>query len=124
MKFIIAGSRKCGQTSHMIYDYSLLVDIIDNIIKKHSIIITQVISGNANGPDKAGEYWANENGIELIVKKPDWSIGRHAGLIRNQQMAAIADGLIALYDGSSKGTMHMISTMRKDQKPVYVEIVN
>ena len=35
-------------------------------------------------------------------------------------MADTADVLIAFWDGKSKGTMHMINTMKQQHKPVFV----
>ena len=40
--------------------------------------------------------------------------GNSAGMIRNSQMADYADGLIALWDGESRGTKNMIETASKN----------
>ena len=42
-----------------------------------------------------------------------WDVdGRRAGFVRNEEMAQVADGLVAFWDGASPGTGHMIATMQ------------
>jgi hypothetical protein len=123
MKAVIAGSRNCGKISDKSWDYQKLVSIIDKVVIENNLKITTVVSGNANGPDIAGEMWARQNGVGIEMFKPDWSKGRGAGFARNAEMAVVGDILIALYDGKSNGTKHMIEQMKKRNKPVYIEIV-
>ena len=118
MRVIIAGSRMCGLVADNTWDYDFLVDEIDQVIKDNGLEVTEVISGNANGPDKAGEIWAEENGVPVTVMKPNWKTGRGAGLTNNKTMAQKGDALIVIYDGSSRGTAHMINTMKRMNKPV------
>ena len=114
MKTIIAGSRN-------ITDYSQ----VEAAVKAASWEVTEVISGGARGVDELGEWYATSNNIPLRIKPADWSrFGRAAGPIRNQEMAEIADALIAVWDGESRGTAHMIETMRKKTSNVYVHITN
>lgn len=57
--------------------------------------------------------WAVSNGKEIERYPAEWNrYGRSAGYRRNEQMAKIADALIALWDGQSKGTQHMIRLAR------------
>ena len=46
--------------------------------------------------------------------------GKSAGFIRNADMGAYADAAIIFWDGESKGTKHMIQTMKKLDKPYYI----
>ncbi len=57
-----------------------------------------------------------------IKKFPaNWTAyGMSAGYKRNQQMAENADALIALWDGESKGTKHMIDIAT--QKGLWVHV--
>ena len=125
MKIIIAGSRS-------INDYNT----IKKAIKDSSFDITEIVSGNANGVDKLGEKYAKENNISVKIFKPDWKnitikgaivkenkYGKYnakAGIDRNEQMGDYADGLIAIWDGKSNGTKHMINYMKKKGKEVYI----
>lgn len=112
MKVIIAGSRD-------IEDYEL----IDVAVRESGFTVTEVVSGTARGVDKLGERWAEEYNIPIKRFKPDWSIGRSAGIIRNTEMASYADALIAIWDGYSRGTKHMIDYAKSKGLMVYVLIM-
>jgi hypothetical protein len=99
MKTIIAGSRN-------ITDYSLVREAISRI----DWDITEVVSGMAKGVDSMGSFWAMQNNIPVAEYPADWDRhGKKAGVIRNVVMAKHADALIAIWDGKSRGTGHMIS---------------
>ena len=73
-----------------------------------------IVSDHASGADALGERYAQERGYETEVYPADWKTnGRAAGPIRNAQMAAVADALIAFWDGKSRGTKNMIDTATK-----------
>lgn len=113
MRIIIAGSRT-------ISDYSLLC----RAIQESGFVITQIISGMSRGPDRLSIRYGVENKIPIIKVFPDWkTYGKQAGFIRNEQMAKIADGLIAIWNGYSKGTYHMIRTAEKKGLKVYITTV-
>ena len=120
MKTIIAGSRAIGRLSQRTWDYERLIALIDEAVSDSKISITQIISGGAGGPDRAGEMWAAENDIEIVSMKPNWALGRGAGLIRNGEMVERAEALIALYDGQSRGTADTIAKMRRKGCEVFV----
>ncbi len=110
MKVIIAGSRD-------LTDYSEITKAITNSKFK----ITEVVSGAARGVDKMGERWARENGVSCKQFPADWKgQSKQAGYLRNVRMADYADALIALWDGKSKGTRHMINIARRKKLWVYV----
>lgn len=101
MRIIIAGSRTL-EDKHGVFQ------ILNNCIP--SWPITEVVSGTARGIDKLGEQWAESKGIPVKRFPADWN-GPHkkaAGFIRNEEMAAYAHGLIAIWDGKSNGTRDMI----------------
>ncbi|MCK5560131.1 MAG: DUF2493 domain-containing protein [Thermoplasmata archaeon] len=113
MKIIIAGSRQ-------ITDYDLLLAAIS----ESGFEIDQVISGAAQGVDALGERYAAENGITLVSKPAQWhAFGPRAGFIRNVEMANCADGLIALWDGKSSGTRHMVKTAYGKNLAVYIKLI-
>lgn len=110
MKVIIAGGRE-------ITDYDFLLKAVLDA----NFDITTVVSGGARGADTLGERFAAEAEVELVRFPADWDKhGRAAGPIRNAQMGDYADALIALWDGQSRGTKHMIDYATKKGLKVYV----
>ena len=93
---------------------------VKEAVTQANFLITEIVSGCANGVDELGELYADEISVPIKRFKPNWSIGKHAGFIRNVQMANYADGLIAIWDGESRGTKHMIEEMKKRNKKIYV----
>lgn len=82
-----------------------------------------VVSGGAQGADMLGECWAKKNNVRCELYPAQWNThGRKAGYLRNQQMAGVADGLLAFWDGKSRGTMHMINIAR--DAGLDVQVVN
>ena len=113
MKTIIAGSRE-------ITDYAVLLQAI----KGCPFPITSVVSGCARGVDTLGEQYAQENNLKLYKFPADWSTyGKRAGYIRNAEMADNAEALLAIWDGESRGTKHMIDIAREKGLEVYVYMV-
>jgi len=108
MKVIIAGSRTATNYEH------LLTAI--NAFELTGRDITEVVSGTAKGADKMGERWALENDIPVKQFPANWNkYGKSAGYRRNEEMAEYADYLIALWDGQSRGTKHMIDLARRER---------
>jgi hypothetical protein len=104
MKVAIVGSRTFN-------NYELMIDTLDNIRK--SMNIEEIISGGADGADKLAERYAAEYEIPLKVYKPDWSLGKHAGLLRNTIIVDSCDIVIAFWDGKSTGTRDSIVKAKK-----------
>lgn len=110
MKVIIAGSRN-------IKDYNS----VKAAIWESKFDITEIVSGGAEGVDKLGMMYAFENGIDLVVYYPNWKkYGKSGGYKRNIEMAKHSDALIAVWDGRSKGTGHMIGIARDMGLKVFV----
>lgn len=83
--------------------------------------ITQVVSGCARGPDTHGEVWAARQKIAVQRFPAEWArFGRSAGPTRNRAMARNADALIAVWNGSSPGTAHMIREATRRGLRVFV----
>lgn len=85
----------------------------------------EVVSGTAAGPDTYGAEWAKREGIHVKEFPADWNKhGKRAGPIRNRQMAEYAaqhgGGLLAFWDGQSRGTASMIAEARALGLPVVV----
>ena len=85
---------------------------------------TEIVSGRATGVNALGERWAAEHGLPVKEFHADWKAhGKAAGLLRNGQMAAYADALVAIWDGRSRGTGRMIEQARHHGLRVYVHLV-
>jgi len=113
MKTIIAGSRSITD-----------IIIVYQAIEASGFDITTVVSGCARGVDVLGEKWANNEDIPVIRMPAGWSrYGKGAGKFRNIEMALIADALVAVWDGVSRGTGHMIDTARAKGLKIYVHLV-
>lgn len=112
MKVIIAGSR----------DNIEYQDVLSAMREcPWSSEITEVVSGKARGVDTLGEQWAIENNISIKEFPADWKkFGRSAGIKRNEQMGDYADALVAVWDGESKGTKHMIDYSKNKGLKVFV----
>lgn len=109
MRIIIAGSRGFLNQATM---NVVVRRCIDKRLRAGEQI--EIVSGTARGADQMGEAFAEAEGLTVRRFPADWDLhGRSAGYIRNEQMAEYADGLIAFWDGSSRGTRHMINTAKK-----------
>lgn len=111
MKTIIAGSRNIDMP---------LAALNDAVIMS-GFDITEVVSGTARGIDRTGELWAEWKGIPVTRFPANWEkYGKAAGYKRNVQMAEYADALIAVWDGKSSGTKHMITAACEKGLKVHV----
>jgi len=109
---IVAGGRDFA-------NYPLLCRAIDglrdSVLSDYEVVI---ISGGARGADQLGELYARQVGLRCIVQPADWNThGKRAGHLRNEQMGDQSQGLLAFWDGESRGTRHMIAYMRNLGKP-------
>lgn len=121
MKTIIAGSRRIASPAARRF--------LDASIRALPWTITEVVSGRARGVDTMGESWAQAHDIPIKQFAPRWypdgphgGVDLGAGLRRNEEMATYADALLAIWDGYSKGTKHMIRTAERHGLRVVVFI--
>lgn len=97
-----------------------LFQVLDEI---HKVIpISELVSGNAHGPDRWAEVWATQHNIPITRYYPDWNkYGKSAGVIRNLEMLNhISSGgcLVSVWDGSSKGTKWAMDMARRRKIPI------
>ena len=102
MKTIVAGSRDVQS-----------IAVVRYALSHCPWAVTEVVSGTARGVDQLGEKVAKELGLPVQRFPADWSLGGMAGHARNVRMAHYAEGLIAVWDGHSPGTKHMIDTAKQ-----------
>jgi hypothetical protein len=111
MRTIIAGSRD-------ITDLRLL----ETVIEDSGFDITEVVCGGARGVDALGRTWAgNGNRAPVKMFPAKWDeFGKSAGYRRNVEMADYGEALIAIWDGASRGTKHMIDIATSKGLKIYV----
>ena len=104
MKILIAGSRT-------IKSY----DIKQHINKNTSLIIC----GGAVGVDTLAEQTADELGISKLVLRPEYGkYGKAAPLVRNKKMVELADEVIVIWDGKSRGALYTFEYAQEQNKRV------
>lgn len=107
MNIVISGSRSFDDYK---YFHSVMKEYLTNRNKEDIVIV----AGAARGADTMAKNYASKYGYEFYEIPADWNLkGKAAGIIRNVQMAEIADEIIAFWDGRSKGTAHMIGEALK-----------
>lgn len=154
MKLIICGSRTImpsangnsegvslsvyGSDKQITYvSKPLMFQTLDKIVRTHFDPITEVVSGKAQGGDLFGELWAKSRNIPIKpfpVKPEEWQIiGKAAGHLRNRKMgdyiARTKDtdgaGVLAIWDGVSNGTRHMLDYAKElGIKRVVLDVYN
>jgi len=108
-KVIIAGSRSFD-------NYEILRHRMDYYLQ-HVLktAIVNILSGGAKGADALGEKYAKERNLPVQRFLADWNThGKSAGIIRNCEMAKIADAAVVFWDGKSSGSKHMIDEAKRN----------
>jgi len=111
-RFIIAGGREFN-------DYALALKTMQAHFTLLGVAPSEllIISGMAKGADLLGRQIALEHNIPVLEMPAEWDrYGKSAGYRRNEDMQNKATHCIAFWDGSSKGTKHMIDIMHKHNK--------
>ena len=85
---------------------------------------SEIISGGASGADSLAERYALEHELPMTVIRPDYkTYDRQAPLIRNSQIVAESDFTLILWDGASRGSLNVIMTCIRTNKPFKVILV-
>lgn len=73
-----------------------------------------VISGGARGVDKAAENEAFRQGLAVHIYPAKWDeFGKSAGILRNADIVAASEIVVAFWDGRSRGTKDTIERALK-----------
>lgn len=125
----ISGSRTITDEAKVceILD-ELLGSIPINVSASHPDLLGEVLDlvlvGDAKGVDTIAETWSRDRGIPFEVVRPDYRRYRRGGALRrSEQMIARADLLVAIWDGRSSGTKHIIEYARENECPVNVRVL-
>ncbi len=106
MKLLIVGSRS-------IEDF----DLTEYIPPETELII----SGGAAGVDSIAEKYADDHRLSKLILRPRYDLYKRAApLKRNETMVDLADYVLVIWDGVSKGTQHTIKYAEKKNKSVTV----
>lgn len=82
-----------------------------------------LVSGGAVGVDTLAEEYARQHGLPIRVIRPNYALyGRKAPLVRNRQIVEFSDLVIALWDGSSTGTVYTVNYAQERGVPVRLYI--
>lgn len=108
MHVAIVGSRKYPFRDH-VRDavYSLAPDSV-------------MVSGGARGVDTWAEEYAKQVSRTMLIIRPNWSLGKHAALLRNEEIVRKSDIVYAFWDGESRGTRHVANFAEKSGKAVHI----
>ncbi len=97
MKYIgIIGTRRRDSQK----DYKIVRKAFLNICKREDKIVS---GGCSKGGDRFAEILVDHFLTPIIIYKPKWHLGRHAGLMRNTDIAKKSDILIACIAKDRKG---------------------
>lgn len=108
--------------SRTITDRDFIYKSLSDFITKYNLAPENLIlnSGHAIGVDRIAEDWAKVNNVRVMKYIPNWDVGRHAGIIRNEAMVKDSEYVCGIWDGKSRGTKHCIEYAKKKNKVVEV----
>lgn len=108
-RIIVAGSR--GFSDRMGFARLLR----HYLVHEHKGEHIAFISGDApSGADRLIIEWSNVNPFHCYRFPANWdALGKSAGYVRNATMAKEATHLLAIWDGISSGTRHMLNIALK-----------
>jgi hypothetical protein len=111
MIWIVAGGRDFS-------DQETLFRVLDQYVVDDDKVVH---GGCPRGVDSLAQTWAENNNFDVSAYPADWhTFGRSAGPRRNAVMAQESDGLIAFWDGKSRGTRNMIDNALEHGLEVHV----
>lgn len=105
-------------------DYELFVAKCDLLLRNWGSVV--IVSGGARGADALAKQYAVDRGYCYMEFPADWdTYGRRAGYIRNRAMHEYISthenrGVIAFWDGKSRGTRQSFSLAGSYSNPLRV----
>ena len=106
MKLLVAGSRS-------IKEFDLSPYIPDDV--------DEIISGGANGIDAIAEKYADDHRISKHIIRPKYHLYKKGAPIkRNREMVDLADAVLIIWDGKSRGAMSTASYAEEKSIPLTV----
>lgn len=112
---IVAGGRDYTDCDKIVQE---IFGLVSNQLKDFQV---EIIHGAARGADKTADVAARRLNLPVHPCPADWDKhGKSAGPIRNRKMGDVGHGLLAFWDGESRGTKDMIDYMRSLNKDVRI----
>lgn len=114
MKVIISGSKQITTP-----------ELFEAAIKESGFDITAIVSGGIYGVDTMAERYAEKHGLPIYSFHPDYknktaSVAKYE---RNLRMLAVADAIIAIWDGIHRNTRYLLWGATKERIPIYVKYI-
>ena len=116
-RIIICGGRDFQDMDFFIRSMQQILQLYPDV---------EIVSGHASrGADRMGEAFAKSYNLPLKLFPAQWdTYGKSAGYRRNSQMLDYIRQeepvVVAFWDGSSRGTQHMISIAQKANVPTHI----
>jgi len=103
MKVLVCGGRRFGKTEP---EMALMENVL--YLAHSQFHIDLLIQGGAPGADKYAILWALRHGVKALTFPADWSRGKKAGPLRNQEMINERPDLVIAFPGG-RGTADLLS---------------
>ena len=104
MKLLVVGSRCIRE-----FDLSPYI----------SAEVDTIISGGADGIDSLAEQYADSHRLSKYIIRPRYDLyGRAAPLERNRRMVDMADAVLIIWDGKSRGAKYTLEYTKQVNKPI------
>ena len=112
MRVAIIGSRSITMDAY---------PILEQFMPKGT---SEIVSGGATGADELAEEYARRNHLPLKVFHPNYDrYHKTAPLQRNLSIIRYSDFVLALWDGTSRGTAHVIQNCILEYTHVHVLLI-
>jgi len=114
MRTIVAGSRTIDRYSY-----------VASAIAEAPWAVTEILSGGAKGVDEFAVSYANLNNIPYDLVTAFWNedsdYNAEVGKQRYCEMLKRAEGIIAIWDGKSRGTAHLIELAKQSKLKLFIK---
>lgn len=90
------------------------VEEVEAAVEATGVAVDRIVSGGAKGVDTAAAEWAEREDIPVTEIEPDYDAhGKTAPFKRNSTIVERADIVVALWNGSSAGTLDTLAKAKR-----------
>ena len=116
MKLVVSGSRSVKSKEWV---YKSISDV------HTKTPIGRIVCGGAKKVDIFAVIWAMDHNVPYTVYLPNYKLyGKIAPLVRNEKLATVSDKCLIIWDGRSRGAIHLEECCRRLDKEVILINVN